>query len=61
MFELEEGHFIDIYHVEQLKIEASVPFIKMASGELILVSPANFNEILKRKKQIDSVSQSVSL
>lgn len=54
MFRLEENIFINLDHVESLKIEASVFMVRMISGEQFIISPSNFNEILKIKKYQDS-------
>jgi hypothetical protein len=56
MLELEPGCFINLDHVECMYSEASCLFVKMISGEVHVVSPFQFGEILRLKKFVSETS-----
>ena len=55
MFKLSDGKYINLDHVECLWMDNSVIMMRLSSGYVEMISPFDFNEILKIKKYTDAV------
>lgn len=54
MIEIVTGVYVDVNHIETVISEAGIFRAQTSSGQLYVISPRMFKELLKLKKQVDS-------